>query len=410
MSVRALPIVLAFLVSGSTRAADWPQWRGPTGQGQTQESKLPLTWDGKTGENVAWKAPLPKGDFPYSSPIVQGGRVFATVAMNKTREQHVLCFDAKDGKQLWDTPVPPGPWELKDPRAGYAAPTPCADAERVYVLFGSAVLAALDRDGKILWRRDLPKYNFDVQVGTSPLPVGDTIVVECDLLAKQGSLIAFDKQTGDVRWDAKRPENGFAHSTPTPVTIGERPALLVAGSDTLQAVSSDNGAVIWSCRAKGDTVSPVYADGVAYLDSGRGGPGFAVAVDAAMTGDVTKAALKWSIKHIPEGFGSPVIVGPRLYRIHAPGILKCYALADGAEVFSQRLEGATAAASPIVTKDGLIYCASSGKSYVIKAGPKFEQLAANNLDDPNYASPAVADGHIFLKGQKFLYCIGPRAD
>jgi outer membrane protein assembly factor BamB len=334
--------------------------------------------------------------------------VFVTVAMNKAREHHVICLDAKDGKQLWDTVVPPGPWELKDVRGGYGAPTPCADGERVYALFGSAVLAALDKEGKILWRRELPKYNFDVAIGTSPLPVGDAIVVECDLLGKQGSLIAFDKKTGDVKWEAKRPENGFAHSTPTPVTIGGKPALLVAGSDTLQAVSPENGAVIWSCKAKGDTVSPVYADGVAYLDSGRGGPGFAVAVDPAMTGDVTKSALKWTIKNIPEGFGSPVIVGGRLYRMHAPGILKCYSLADGAEVFSQRLEGSTAAVSPIATKDGLIYCASSGKSYVIRAGAKFEQVAANNLDDPNYASPAVAAGHLFLKGQKFLYCIGAK--
>jgi hypothetical protein len=94
--------------------------------------------------------------------------------------------------------------------------------------------------------------------------------------------------------------------------------------------------------------------------------------------------------------------------MHSPGILKCYALADGKEVYSQRLEGATAAASPVVTKNGTIYFASSGRSYVVKAGDKYEQLAANNLDDPNYASPAVADGRIYLKGQRFLYCIGTR--
>jgi outer membrane protein assembly factor BamB len=408
MGNRSLAVALAFLVSAAARGADWPQWRGPTGQGQTDDARLPLTWDVKTGENVAWKSPLPKGDVPYSSPIVVGGRVFVTVAMNKTREHHVICFDATDGKQLWDTLVPPGPWTLTDLRGGYAAPTPCADADRVYVLFGSAVLAALDRDGKIVWRKELERYNFDVAIGCSPILVGDALVLQSDLLKKQASLIGFDPKTGDVKWEAKRPDVGFAHSTPTPVTIGGKPALLVAASDALQAVDPANGSITWTCKAKGDTVSPVYADGVAYLDSGRGGPGFAVAVDPAMTGYVTKKALKWTIKTIPEGFGSPVIVGPHLYRMHAPGILKCYALADGTEVYSQRLEGATAAASPIATKDGTIYFASSGRSYVVKAGAKYEQLASNNLDDPNYASPAVGDGRIYLKGQRFLYCVGAR--
>jgi outer membrane protein assembly factor BamB len=128
-----------------------------------------------------------------------------------------------------------------------------------------------------------------------------------------------------------------------------------------------------------------------------------------MKGDVSKSRLRWTVKQIPEGFGSPIIVGDYVYRLHSPGILKCYALADGKEMYSQRLEGATAAVSPIATKEGVIYFASSGRSYVIKAGPQFEQVASNNLDDPNYASAAVSDGRIYLKGQRFLYCIGGAA-
>ena len=111
--------------------------------------------------------------------------------LHAEREHHVLFFDATDGKQLWDTLVPPGPWTLTDLRGGYAAPTPCADADRVYVLFGSAVLAALDRDGKIIWRKPLEKYNFDVAIGTSPILVGDALVLQSDLLKKQASLIGF---------------------------------------------------------------------------------------------------------------------------------------------------------------------------------------------------------------------------
>jgi outer membrane protein assembly factor BamB len=406
MRTNLFTTVLCLMIAGSARGGDWPQWRGPTGQGRVEDTGLPTTWDGKTGANVLWKTALPKGDTPYSSPIVRGDRVFVTLAMNKSREHHVLCFDKKEGKQLWDTEVPPGPWNLTDLRGGYAASTPAADGERVYVLFGSAVLAAIDFDGKIAWRTELPRHAFDVAIGCSPIVYGDTVIIQADMVQKQSSLMAFDRKMGEMRWEVKRPEVGFAHSTPTIVTVGEKPLMLVAASDALQGVDPANGAVRWWCKAKGDTVSPVFSEGMAYVDSGRGGPGFGVAVDGAMKGDVSKTALRWTIRQIAEGFGSPVIVGPHLYRLHAPGILKCYGMVDGAAVYSQRLEGASPAVSPIVTGDGTIYFASSGRSYVIKAGAKYEQVAVNNLDDPNYASPAVADGRIYLKGQRFLYCLG----
>src|SRR5687768_2476898 len=123
MTPRALLILLSLT---STASADWPQWRGPTGQGLVADpTPLPTKWDAKTGDNVLWKAPLPKSDTPYSSPIVRGGRAFVTIATNKPREQHVLCFDKTTGKQLWSTAVEPGPWNLSDLRGGYAAPTPC---------------------------------------------------------------------------------------------------------------------------------------------------------------------------------------------------------------------------------------------------------------------------------------------
>lgn len=398
--------IVALCFCGAGFAEDWPQWRGPTGQGQFHGDKPPIKWDAKTGENVLWRAPLPKGDTPYSSPVVRGERVFVTVAINKGREHHVLCFNAADGKPLWDTIVPPGPWNLTDVRGGYGAPTPVADDDHVYVLFGSAVLAAIDVDGKITWRADLPRHAFDVAIGCSPILYGNTILLQADMIQKQSSLIAFDKKTGEIAWEVKRPDVGFAHSTPTIVTVAAKPLMLVAASDALQGVDPATGELQWSCKAKGDTVSPVFADGIAYVDSGRGGPGFAVAVAPNLKGDVTKSALKWSVRQIPEGFGSPVIVGGRLYRLHSPGVLKCYRMADGSEIYSQRLEGITVPASPVAAADGTIYFASAGRSYVIMAGDQYEQLAVNNLDDSNYASPAVANGRMYLKGVRFLYCVG----
>src|SRR5262245_12743306 len=152
----------------AARAEDWPGWRGPTGMGLSQAKNLPLTWGGKGQDNILWKAPLiadfdkVRRDQNQSSPIVCKGRVFVTVSYwpagvseKEYPEHHVLCFDAGKGDKLWDTKVPPGPWLLKDLRGGYTAPTPASDGERVYVVFGSAVIAALDFKGEIVWRKEI---------------------------------------------------------------------------------------------------------------------------------------------------------------------------------------------------------------------------------------------------------------
>ncbi len=402
------PTMLAFVVtmSFSVCAADWPQWRGPTGLGFTSEKNLPVKWGGSNGENILWKSPLPKGDNPYSSPIVWRDHVFVTTVLNNPLEHHVICFQKSDGKQLWDTLVPPGPWHLGDLRCGYGAPTPATDGQRVYVLFGSAVIAALDFKGQIVWRKELQKHNFDVGIGVSPILYQDTVILDCDQTQGTSSLIAFGKKTGEVKWEVPRPDAGFAHSTPAIVTISSKPQMLVAASGAVQGVDPSNGKVLWWCQAQGDVCTPAFGGGLVFCDSGRGGLG--VAVDPTGTGDVTTTHLKWKIPVIPEGFSSPTIVGDLLFRSHNPEILKCIKLATGDIVYSERLPGLATAASPIATAGGVLYFATAGTSYVVKAGAKLEILAKNDLGDENYASAAVSDGMIFLKGRQNLYCIGEK--
>jgi outer membrane protein assembly factor BamB len=406
-------LVVLFSMMSSVSAADWPAWRGPTGQGSCDEKDLPLTWNAKTGENIAWKVKLPGQDGMHdqdrnqSSPIVIRGRVFVTVSywsgkVNPAEfpEHHVACYKTQDGKLLWDTPIPPGPWKLTDLRGGYTAPTPASDGERVYVLFGSSVLAALDFDGKIAWRKEVTPYQFDVAIGTSPVLFQETVILQCDQVNHKSFLVAFDRKTGVERWRQNRPESGFSHSTPTLVTIQGKPQLLMAGSDALQGVDPANGKVLWSCPARGDTVSPVLADGIVYCDSGRGGPAIAV--------EVGKSTALWKIPNVAEGFSSPVVADGYIYRLHNPGILKCWKLSDGKEMFSERLTGVSTASSPFTTPDGRVYLAGGGKSYVIKTGPKLEVLAVNDLNDASEASAAVAGGRIYLKGRQNLYCVGKK--
>ena len=402
----------------TSAAADWPGWRGPTGMGVSDEKDLPLTWGGKDDENVVWKKPLPgrdaknRQDNNQSSPVVQSGRVFVTVSYwpagvdaKEYPEHHVACYKADDGAPLWDVTVQPGPWKLTDLRGGYTAPTPAADGERVYVLFGSSVLAALDYDGKPVWRKDITPFTFDVAIGCSPVLYKDVVLLQCDQNEKHSRLLAFDRKSGDLKWEKKRPEFVFTHSTPVLAEIGGKTELLVAASGALQGVDPSDGTVLWSCQGQGDTASPVLAGGVIYVDSGRGSRG--VAVDPTGTGDVAKTHRKWE-KNVPEGFSSPVAAGDYLYRLHNPESVSCWKLDDGAEAFSQRLPGVSTSSSPVVTADGRIYCASAGKSYVLRAGPKPDVLAKNDLGDGCPASPAVADGRIYLKGRQYLYCIGKK--
>ena len=401
--IRLRHVFACALLSLSVHAADWPQFRGPGGLGHTGERDLPLTWNAKTGENIAWRAPLPKSDNPWSSPVVSGDRVFVTCVTNEPLTHRVLCFGKADGEQMWDASVEPGPLILKDLRGGYGAPTPCADGKRVYAVFGSAVIAALDFDGKPVWRKTLANTAFDVALGSSPVLFGDTVILDCDQTGKKSSIVAFDKATGEIKWEAKRPDTGFAHSTPVIAEVASKLQMLVSASGAIQGLDPSNGNMLWWCAAQGDASSPAFGGGLVFSDSGRGGK--AVCVDPTGAGDVTKTHLKWTYPQIPEGLSSAIIAGDFVWRTHSPEIVKCIRLADGQLAFGERLPGVSTWASPIATDDGRIYFASAGKTYVLKAGDKLEVLATNEIGEENRASAAVSDGRIFLRGDKNLYCI-----
>ncbi len=231
------------------------------------------------------KSPLPgtegkaKLDLNQSSPIVWNDRVFLImvywpegVPQTEFLEHHVACYRTSDGHRLWDVTVPPGPWLLKDLRGGYSAPPPCTDGERVFTLFGSSELAALDFDGRILWRKEVAPYAWDVAVGTSPVIYQDTVLVLADgSQSKQSRLIAFDRQTGNITWEQPRPTSSFSHSSPALVQVNGKPPLLVHASNAVQGLDPSDGRVIWWVNHKGDVPTPVFGQGLVYSEDGRGG-------------------------------------------------------------------------------------------------------------------------------------------
>lgn len=429
ISVATLPPfctgLLVLVTVFSAAAGNWPQFRGPSGLGYTDDKNLPLTWGGRTNENVLWKAPLIGQG--HASPIVWGDAVFvctASWASDVTAREkvmpdhHVLCYRAGNGKLLWDTLVAPGPWLRTDfrsgPGGGYAAPTPATDGQRVYVAFGSSVLAALDFEGKVVWRKEIIPYSFDVTVGTSPIIYQDTVILFCAMAKPSDScVIAFDKATGEIKWREKLPEMGFGHSTPVIIPVNGQPQMLVLASamgvngKALRSLDPSNGKLLWWCRGAGDAASPAYDSGLVYFDGGRGGPGFAV--DPTGSGDISQTHTRWTVNQVPEGIGSPIIVGQYVYRLHTPGILKCWEVGTGKLVYAERLEGiSTTWASPVADGNGRLYFANAGRSFVIEAGPEFRVLATNDLGDGNHPSAAVANGKLFLEGVKSLYCVGKR--
>jgi outer membrane protein assembly factor BamB len=418
----ALAAGLSLASLATARGENWPQFRGPTGQGHSAESGLALSWGGPGNENVRWQVPLVGQG--HASPIVWDGRVIVCTARwpegvaDKAAvipEQHVTCYDADDGRLLWDTLVPPGGWLRGDgagPGGGYAAPTPATDGRLIYAVFGSAVMAALDFSGEIVWRAPIEPYTFDVTLSTSPVVFRDTVILlSATANAADARVIAFDAPTGAVRWTAGQPTAGFSHATPLLVREGGREQLLLVGSgrrvadDALVSIDPASGRRLWWCRGAGEAASAACGAGVVYFDSGRGGMG--VAVDPTGTGDVTATHVRWTIDQVPEAIGSPIIVGPYVYRLHAPAVLKCWEARSGALVYAERLDGLfTTWASPVADAEGNLYLASAGKSFVVRAGKEFEVLAENDLGDGNHASPAVSGGRMYLVGLDKLHCVG----
>ena len=395
------------LVSEAARCGDWPQWRGPKATGVCREKDLPLSWGPKEGAGVLWKAKLPDSDDANSSPIVWRDRVFVTTT--KGAGHRVACFRASDGKGLWQTRIAAGPRRPKDTRGGgLADPTPATDGQRVYVLFGTAVLAAMNfDDGKIAWKQPLKKHAFDVTTGSSPILAGGSLILFSGLTDKTSNITAYDPKTGRVKWETPLPKIGFGHSTPAITSVGGRLQLIVSVNDKaagLLGVDPASGKILWSAPGDGETASPAVGSDMIYCDSGRGGSdGYAVDLTKAAAGG--QIALKWKLSKPSQELSSPIIMGKYLYRLGSGGKLLCRKLADGSEVYRKRLDVTSRWASPIATADGRIYFATAGKSVVIQAGPTFKTLAVNDLGDASHASPAFSNGRIFLKGRKYLYCI-----
>jgi len=395
---------------GWSHARDWPQFRGPDGQGHAEATGLPLKWS--ESDNVSWKVPITGRG--WSSPSIADGKVWLTTAQDDGHSLRAVALDVRSGSILHDVEVfaktDPGAIHSKN---SHASPTPLIDGHRVYVHFGAHGTACLTTQGDIVWKMDELKYNHQHGPGGSPLVWQDLLIVNCDGTDVQ-FVVALDKETGKVRWKRDRGHISeprrtgkevapMAYSTPLLIEVEGRPQIISAGADHVAAYDPASGNEIWWAAYNGysNVPRPVFGHGLVFVSSGYGSPTlYAIAVDGQ--GDVTASKAAWNMKRAAPLSPSPLLVGDELYVISDAGIATCLDARTGKRHWQQRL-GGNFSASPVYA-DGRIYLLDeNGSTTVLRPGKTYEELASNKLEGRTLASLAVADGAIFLRTESHLY-------
>ena len=401
------------LLAGGTRAGDnWPEFRGPTADGQARATNLALTWS--ETKNVRWKTAI--HDRGWSSPVVWGKQVWVTTATRDGTRLFAVCVDRDTGKVTHDVKV----FDVSKPETisklnSYASPTPAIEPGRVYVHFGTCGTACLATDsGKVLWtRRDL-NCDHHMGPGASPILCGDLLIFPMDGCDVQ-YVVALDKATGRTVWKTDRSVDyrqvhrytRKAFATPAIITVAGRKQLIAPCSRAVIAYDVRTGKELWKVRHPGWSMvaRPLFGGGVLFVVIDYDHPQlWAIRPDG--TGDVTGTHVVWKIprgKRIPAN-ASQILIGERLFMVSEKGTASCVEAATGRFVWRQRL-GGQYWSSPIAVAGRIYFFRYDGLCTVIAPGEEFKQLAANRLDGRMMASPAVAGEALFPRTETHLYRI-----
>ena len=393
---------------------NWPDWRGPTGDGRSGATGLPLKWS--ETENVVWKTGI--HDLGYSSPVVWGDQVWLTTATKDGKILYAICVDLDSGLVVHDVEVfkPEKPQRINRLNS-YATPSPVIEEGFVYVHYGTHGTACLNsKTGKVVWRRD--DLHCDHMQGpvSSPVLHEDLLIFPLEGVDVQ-FVVALDKKTGRQVWRYDRPRELYegieplyllkSYHTPVVVEVTGQPQLINNGAMLVTGHEPRTGRELWRVRYRDDNpISRIISGcGLLFINSG-GNPGAShlLAVRHGGVGDLTDTHVVWTMtKDVPHE-SSPVLVGEFLYTLSDLGVLKCLEARTGKIVWSERLEGKYGAS--LLHADGRIYMSNKeGKTTMIKPGPKFEKLAVNQLEGFLGASPAVAGKSLLFRTKTHLYRI-----
>jgi len=397
------PAIRPYLVAAGAEK-QWPGFRGPTAQGFVFDTEIPLTWSAT--ESILWRTRLPgKGN---SSPVIWGDQIFLTAegaAGKNGPERLLLAYDRKTGALLWQHAAPEPPEVEKLYRKNsLASSTPASDGERVVAFFGNSGLLCCDLAGNRLWHRNLGLFRTIHGPGSSPVIYKDLVILIQDLTQGKSVCAAFDKRTGEERWRVER-RNAACWCTPVIIRVGDRDELVYNGSGELIAYDPETGAVRWrTAGPSGESIPMIVSGGgLIYSASGRNGPVFAVRPGG--TGDITQTHIVWKNRlggpHVP----SPVYHDGRIYLVSDTGIVSALDAKSGELLWEERLRGRFSA-SPLVVGDRILFVNEDGETFVIRSRSEFELLAENPLNEYTVATPAVVGGRLYFRTAEHLICIG----
>jgi outer membrane protein assembly factor BamB len=416
MKKTALFLVAMFTVAARVSFCEnWPQWRGPTLNGVSIEKNLPIHWSNE--ENILWKLSLPERS--GATPIIWGKTIFLSIAEGDVLS--LWAVNRKDGSVLWKRSL--GNGNIRMNKQNMSSPSPVTDGVNVYVMTGTGILKGFDFTGKELWARDIQedygKFGLNWGYASSPLLFDDSLFIQVLHGMKTHDpsyLLRINKKSGKTVWRVERPtpaikESPDSYTTPTVLHHSGQAEIIVTGGDCMTGHDPATGKELW--RANGFNpdndpfhriiASPVVADGVIYAPT-KVRP--LMAFRSGGRGDISQSHLLWSFQNGPD-VPSPVSDGIYFFSVNDKGIAWCLDAKTGTEIWGpQRLKPAIYSASPVLA-DGKIYVVNEeGLTTVLKAGPTFELLAENPLNDYTLSSPAISDGHIYIRTARYLYCIG----
>ena len=422
---------------------DWPQWRGLSGNGVSSEADIPSRWSADS--NIVWKVAL--AGLGGSSPIVTGNRVFVTSQTGSATvrggshpqlarddpslvvkenpmggrrgepgEENsevflaVEAFNHSNGRKLWEYRVlADGPFPELHEKHNLATPTPVTDGEHLYAWFGNGLIVCLDMQGTLVWSRHLGREYSPFQIqwghGSSPVLYNDLIILLCDH-SLSSYLLALDKTTGKEQWKQDRGKDRVSFSTPVVVPGPAGDELIVNSSERIDAYNPVNGELLWyaGSQRQSPIPSPVFHDSVIYMSRGYRNSDF-LAIMPGGRGEVTESNILWRTPTGASYVPSIIYYDGLLYMTSDAGILTCAEAVTGEQVWRQRLRGVFFA-SPAAADGKVYFVSETGETIVVRAGREPEILARNNLGERLIASPAISQGHIFLRSDESLFCIG----
>jgi outer membrane protein assembly factor BamB len=437
-------VLLAFIVHtsilhASSGDSNWPQWRGPEGQGISSDKGVPTAWSAT--ENIKWKTEI--SGRGHSSPIIWGKHIFLTssiegpvvpgakavkhmigdkefkhpewVGSDRNQTLKVVCLDGDSGKILWERTAYDGTvFDHRHRRNTYASPTPITDGRLVYAYFGSEGLYAYDFKGNLVWKVTLGGVpTMGMGTGTSPVLYENLLIVQCDHdLGETSFIVALDKTTGKQVWKVARKVQS-SWTTPVILRHAGRMELVTSGNEWIISYDPATGKELWRCKGLQSHAihTPMIGHGMVIISSGYPAKR-TIAIKLGGSGDLTDTPnIAWKYEKGTAYVASPILYGDYVYLISDKGLLTCLDVKTG-EV---KYEGgrvpvpASFMSSPVAFDGKILISSEDGDTFVVKAGPAHEILRTNSLGEPIYTSPAIASGKLFIRGEKHLYCISQEA-